>query len=90
MYVKINAGGHEFTAALYEIMPGGSLANGAKSYTARVEFSRDGVALGRGRWDGEGFDDCQDLRGGSLYIGEPEGEVWEALTGRARAHLSSL
>lgn len=79
--------GHVFGVELHEASDAGALVNGARGYTARVEFYRDGARIGGGRWDVEGFEDATDLRGRPLDLGDCEVIAWRELADMVREHM---
>lgn len=83
-------GGHVLGVEVSEVDDAGELANGARGYTASVEIYRDGARIGAGRWDADGLEDCADLDGRPLDLGDGEPVAWEALTTLVREHLATL
>lgn len=89
-YVIRRVGDYTFGVRLTDRRDAGDLANGARGYSAGVEIYRDGARIGTGRWDAEGLDNCADLDGQPLDLGDGEQIAWGALAEMVREHLATL
>jgi hypothetical protein len=89
---RVRAG--KYSVEVHRARRDGELANGAIGWRADVVFLHDGARLGTGRWDGEGFAECQSLCGSELYLpmeeDDDESEIYRALAAHVRARLARL